>query len=499
MNRRGFLSLAGRAALAGAAAGALPRWASAAAGGGRLPNIVIVLTDDQGYQDLGCFGSPLIKTPNLDGLAARGMRFTDFYVAQPVCSASRAGLMTGCYSNRVGILGALGPHSKVGISDGEMTLAQLVKQRGYATAIYGKWHLGDAPQFLPTRHGFDEYFGLPYSNDMWPQHPTAKNFPALPLMENEKVVNPNVGHEEQSQLTTWYAEHAVRFIEKNKDRPFFLYVAHNMPHVPLHVSDKFKGKSPRGLYGDVIMEIDWSVGQIVDALRRNGLEDNTLFIYTSDNGPWLSYGDHAGCALPLREGKGTTWDGGTREPTVMYWPGKVPAGAVCSEPVMTIDILPTVAGLVGAKLPDHKIDGLDIWPLISGQPGAKSPHEALFFYWGQHLQGLRSGKWKLHFEHTYATLAGKPGGTGGMPVPYSTAKTGLALYDLEADKGETTSIADQNPEAVKRLEALAEAARDDLGDSATKQKGKGVREPGRLAAAANGTPKENSKKKANSG
>jgi arylsulfatase A len=443
----------------------------------RPPNVVIVFADDLGYGDLGCFGARGYTTPHLDRMAREGMRFTDFYAAQAVCSASRTALLTGCYPNRVGILGALGPAAKQGIHDAEMTLGQLLKQRGYATAIYGKWHLGHHPQFLPTRHGFDDYFGLPYSNDMWPKHPTAK-FPDLPLIEGEKVVATNP---DQTQLTTWYTERAVRFIEKNKDRPFLVYVAHNMPHVPLHVSEKFKGKSERGLFGDVIMEIDWSVGEILAALKKHGLDDNTLVIFTSDNGPWLSYGDHAGSAGPLREGKGTSWDGGQREPCVMRWPGRIPAGTVCREPVMTIDIFPTLARLAAAPLPTHAIDGRDIWPLMSGQPGAKRPHEALYFYWGRELQGIRSGKWKLHFAHSFRSLAGKPGGTGGKPAEYEQRQTSEALYDLESDVGETTNVAEQHPDVVTRLKALAEQAREELGDSATKKKGKGVRTAGRLA------------------
>ncbi len=443
----------------------------------RPPNVVIVFTDDQGYADVGVFGARGFTTPNLDRMAAEGVRFTDFYVAQAVCSASRAGLLTGCYPNRVGILGALNPRAKIGISDREMTLAQLVKQRDYATAIFGKWHLGHHPQFLPARHGFDEYFGLPYSNDMWPRHPTNKDFPPLPLIEQDKVV---ATMPDQTQLTTWYTERAVRFIDKNRDRPFFLYVAHNMPHVPLHVSDKFKGKSEQGLYGDVIMEIDWSVGQILGALKRNGIDEQTLVLFTSDNGPWLSYGNHAGSAGVLREGKGTSWDGGQREPFIARWPGKIPAGSVCREPAMTIDILPTLAKLIDAPLPRNKIDGLDIWPLLSGQPGAKSPHEAYYFYWGRELQGIRSGRWKLHFPHEYRTLGGKPGGRDGKPAPYQNARTGLVLYDLDTDPGETVNVAGDHPDVVKRLEALAEQARDDLGDSAMKRKGKGVREPGSL-------------------
>jgi arylsulfatase A-like enzyme len=440
------------------------------------PNFVIIFADDLGYADVGCFGARGWQTPNLDRMAKEGRRFTDFYVAQPVCSASRAGLLTGCYPNRIGILGALGPAAKHGISDREKTIADVLKTRGYATAIYGKWHLGHHPRFLPTRHGFDDYFGLPYSNDMWPGHPTFKQFPPLPLFEKEKIVEHNP---DQSQLTTRYTEHAVRFIAANKAHPFFLYVPHAMPHVPLGVSAKFKGKSKRGLYGDVVMEIDWSVGQILAALKKHGLDERTLVIFTSDNGPWLAYGDHAGSAGPLREGKMTTFEGGLREPCIVRWPGKVPADSVCRAPVMTIDLLPTLARLAGAKLPDHQIDGKDVWPLLAGERGAKSPHEAYYFYWNSELQAVRSGRWKLHFPHTYRTPQGK-GGAGGKPERVVERKIGLALYDLEKDVGETTDVAGQHPEVVKRLQGLAEKIRADLGDSARKQKGKGVRPAGRL-------------------
>ena len=448
--RREFLQTAGQgAATLALSGGALGGPASPTAN--RTPNIVIVYTDDQGYADVGCFGAEGFTTPHLDRMAAEGMRFTNFHVAQAVCSASRTALLTGCYPNRVGILGALGPGAQVGISDNEMTLAQLLKQRNYATAIYGKWHLGHHPQFLPTHHGFDDYFGLPYSNDMWPKHPTAK-FPDLPLIEGDKIIEYNP---DQTKLTTWCAERAVKFIEKNKDRPFFLYVAHNMPHVPLHVSDRFKGKSERGLYGDVIMEIDWSAGEILSTLKRLGLDDRTLVIFASDNGPWLSYGDHGGSAKPLREGKGTTWEGGVRVPCIMRWPGRIPAGGVCREPAMTIDLLPTIAGLVGAELPKHKIDGLDIWPLMSGAAGAKSPHEALYYYWGNELQAILGGPWKLHLPHPYPSLSGKTGGAGGKPVSYTPTKTDAALFDLDNDVGEQRNVAVEHPDIVKRLTEMA--------------------------------------------
>ena len=455
----------------------LPRYIKSTAAEPSRPNFIIIFTDDQGYQDVGCFGSPNIKTPNLDRMAREGKRFTDFYVGQPVCTASRAALLTGCYPNRVGLLGALGPKSKVGISDKELTIAQALKTRGYATAIFGKWHLGDSPQFLPTRHGFDEYFGLPYSNDMWPNHPAnPRNYPPLPLIQGEQVVGLMP---DQTQLSTWYTQHALSFIERNKDRPFFLYVAHNMPHVPLHVSDKFKGKSKRGLYGDVIMEIDWSVGQILASLKSNGLDEKTLVVFTSDNGPWLLYGNHAGSALPLREGKTTTFDGGLREPCIMRWPGQIPAGTVCRELAATMDLLPTFARLAGAEVPrDRIIDGRDIWPLMSGQPGATTPHEAYFYYWGKHLQAVRSGKWKLHLAHNYDHP--NPPGHDGKPGKYLKGEISLALFDLETDIGETNDLADQHPEVVTRLQALAEKCREDLGDSATGHQGKGVRAPGKM-------------------
>lgn len=449
-----------------------------------LPNIIIIFTDDQGYADVGCFGAKNIKTPNLDRMAKEGIRFTEFYVAQPVCSASRAGLLTGCYPNRIGIHGALGPSSKIGINSNEVTIAELVKQKGYATAIFGKWHLGHHEPFLPINHGFDEYFGLPYSNDMWPYHPEAKpgTYPPLPMIENDRIVNTNVTAEDQKMLTTWYTERAVKFIEKNKDRPFFLYLAHSMPHVPLFVSEKFKGKSKAGLYGDVIMEIDWSVGQILETLKRCNIDNKTLVIFTSDNGPWLSYGNHAGSAHPLREGKGTVWEGGVRVPFIARFPGVIPAGKVCKEPAMTIDLFPTIAKLIGATLPTNKIDGKDIFDLLTAKPGAKSPHEAFFFYYNvNELQAVRSNKWKLILPHTYRTLEGIPPGKDGIPAKYKMVKIEKPeLYDLKKDPSEKKNVADKYPEIVKSMMELVERCREDLGDSLTKQKGSGLRLPGRI-------------------
>lgn len=444
------------------------------------PNVVIVFTDDQGYADVGCFGSPDIDTPHLDRMAREGIRFTDFHVAQAVCSASRAALLTGCYPNRIGISGALNDQSRHGIHPDETTIAEILKARGYATAIFGKWHLGHRPPFLPTRHGFDEWFGIPYSNDMWPHHPTlGRRFPPLPLYENERIVDDDVTADDQKQLTTRIAERAVEFIENHADEPFFVYVAHPMPHVPLFVGDKFAGKSRRGLYGDVISEIDWSVGRILDTLARLKLDEKTLVIFTSDNGPWLSYGNHGGSAKPLREGKGTSWDGGVRVPFIARWPGRIPAGKVCREPAMTIDLLPTLARLAGGELPEKPIDGKDIAPLLLGEADAKSPQEAYFIYWGRELQAVRSGKWKLHFTHAYRTL--RAPGRDGKPGPYDTARTELALFDLEQDIGQTTNVAAEHPQVVERLQRLAERIRDDLGDSATDRKGTGVRSAGESA------------------
>jgi arylsulfatase A len=473
LNRRDFLGLMGSGM-----AGMMLNGCQARPDPERKPNFVVILCDDQGYADVGCFGAEGFTTPNLDRMAGEGIRFTDFHASTAVCSASRASLLTGCYPERVGILGALFPESNTGISDEEVTLAEIMKEQGYATAIYGKWHLGDHQKFLPTRHGFDEYFGLPYSNDMWPNHPTiGDQFKPLPLIEGDRTI---AYLEDQSSLTTWYTDRAVRFIEANRERPFFLYVPHSMPHVPLFVSDKFRGKSEQGLYGDVIMEIDWSVGEILQTLKEQGLDDNTLVIFTSDNGPWLSYGDHAGSVGNLREGKGTMFEGGMREPCIMRWPGKIPAGAVCSELATTMDVLPTLAGLAGGKLPGHMVDGHDILPLITAQAGAKTPIEVYYCYYMGELRAVRSGKWKLHFPHSYRTMDGRPGGTGGLPEPYSQAKIGLELFDLENDVGETTNVADKHPEVVKHLQELAGQARADLGDKLTGITGSGVRPPGNL-------------------
>ena len=446
----------------------------------RPPNVVLIYCDDLGWGDLGCFGAKKIRTPNIDSIARRGTRFTSFYVAQAVCSASRAALLTGCYANRLGIHGALGPNQKIGLNPEEVTLAEVLKPRGYATAIVGKWHLGRPTELLPTRQGFDEYFGLPYSNDMWPQNGNAAKgtYPPLPLIEGDRVIEETP---DQSQLTRRYTERAVSFIQRSARAPFFLYLAHSMPHVPIFAGSRFAGRSRQGLYGDVIEEIDWSVGEVLKALKRNGLEKDTLVIFTSDNGPWLSYGQHGGSAGPFREGKGTSFEGGIRVPCVMQWPGHIPQGRTNDTPLMTIDVLPTVARLAGADLPPRKIDGLDVWPILRGDRGATNPHAAYFIYYNQgDLLAVRSGDWKLFLPHTSQTLGGKLGGTNGVPAPYQRLAVGTELYNLRQDPAERVNVIADHPEVRDRLVALAEGAREELGDRRLQRVGSGVRPPGRV-------------------
>ena len=457
-----------------------------------LPNIIIVFTDDMGYGDLASFGAVDFETPNLDKLASQGMRFTNFLVSQAVCSASRAALLTGCYSNRVGIGGALNPHAKKGLNPEEETIAEIVKRAGdYKTAIYGKWHLGHLKPFLPTQQGFDEYVGVPYSNDMWkwnydmtlatPEtHARKASYPELPLMGGDTVLQTIEDLEDQAQLTTIYTERAVDFIRRNKDHPFLLYVPHSMPHVPLAVSDKFKGKSKQGLYGDVMMEIDWSVGEIMKELDRNGLTDNTLLIFTSDNGPWLNFGDHAGSTGGLREGKGTSFEGGQRVPCIMRWPEQIPAGTVCNQLSSTIDLLPTFASMLNVELPEKKIDGVNILPLMKGEPGAK-PREVFYYYYqGSNLEAVRKDNWKLVFPHNHRTYEGLLPGNSGLKGETGQSEAELALYDLRRDPGERYDVKEVYPEIVKQLQEVAEQARQDLGDDLHNIKGKNIREPGRI-------------------
>jgi arylsulfatase len=425
------------------------------------PNIIIVLTDDEGYGDRAAFYSPTgLSSPNYDRFIREGMRFSDFYVGASVCSPSRAALLTGCYPQRVGLPVVLEADPQIGLNANEETLPKLLKAQGYATACIGKWHLGDRPEFLPTHRGFDEYYGLPYSNDMRPDHPTKKNtFPDVPLIEGDKVIgfNPDL-----SQITKQYTERAVSFIERNKDHPFFLYLAHTMPHVPLAVSDRFKGSSGKGLYGDVLMELDWSMGEMLDALKKNGLDEKTIVIWLSDNGPWLTYGNWAGSPGPLRDGKTTSFDGGFRVPCAMRWPGKIPGNRVCREIATAMDILPTLMKLTGGKLPDKKIDGDDIWPLMTGQFGARSPHKAFFYYNAWAMEAVRSGRWKLVLPHDQYSVI-EPG-KDGMPGKQQWEHINAGLYDMLNDIKESTDVAGEHPDVIARLLGYVAEEREDLGD-----------------------------------
>ncbi len=431
------------------------------------PNFIVIFCDDLGYGDLGCFGSKVHRTPNLDQMAGEGMKFTSFYVTSSVCTPSRASLMTGCYPKRVDMHEdshgkcVLFPVDSKGLNPSEITIAELLKGQGYATCCIGKWHLGDQHSFLPTRQGFDYYYGIPYSNDMG-ERQRSEN-PPLPLLRNEEVIEaPAV----QDTLTKRYTEEAIKFIEKNKDRPFFVYLPHTMVHDPLNPGEQFRGKSANGLYGDALEEIDWSTGRILNTLRDLGLDKDTLVVFTSDNGASDRYG---GSNAPLRGHKGTTWEGGMREPAIMWWPGQVGAGQTCDEVAVTMDLLPTFAGLAGAKLPiDRTIDGKNIWPLMSGQANAKSPREAFYYYQIDQLQAVRCGKWKLH-------LPLKPKKRNwGEPIPEAP----LALYDLENDLAEKNNVAEHHAGVVKRLLALAEEARRDLGD--VDRRGADLRPAGRV-------------------
>ena len=449
--RRYFLKALGF----GAMAAALPGVAGAADRGGRTPpNFIVIFCDDLGYGDIGCFGSKKHRTPNIDRMAAEGMRFTSFYVTSGVCTPSRSSLMTGCYPRRVNMhqdhnnLCVLFPSGKKGLNPKEITIAEVLKQKNYATACVGKWHLGDQPEFLPTRQGFDYYYGIPYSNDMGGKKGGSR--PPLPLLRNETVIEAPAN---QRTLTKRYTEEVVKFITANKDKPFFVYLPHTMPHLPIFASKDFEGTSANGKFGDAVEEIDWSTGQILETLKQLGIDKNTLVVFTSDNGAARGPGGSNG---PLSGWKGSTMEGGMREPCVMRWPGKIPAGATCDELAITMDLLPTFAKLAGTNPPvDRIIDGRDIRVLMFGKKGAKSPHDVFYYYQMDQLQAVRSGKWKLH-------LALKPKKRNwGKPIGEST----LELYDLKADIAEKNNLADKHPDIVKRLGALAEKARVDLGDT----------------------------------
>ena len=446
------------------------------------PNIVFILADDLGYADLSSYGSKFINTQFLDEMALSGAKLTSYYSSQAVCSASRAAILTGAYSNRIGINGAFGPNSKTGINENELLISEMLKENGYKTGIFGKWHLGDADEFKPTRHGFDEFFGILFSNDMWPFHPEIPNaFPDdLMLYRNEKPIETL---SDQSDLTKRITDESIRFINENKDNPFFLYIPHPQPHVPLFASSDFNGSTGEGLYADVITEIDFSVGRILDALEKNGISENTIVVFTSDNGPWLSYGEHAGESGIYREGKGTAWEGGQRVPCIVKYPHEISAGTVIDEPLMGIDWLPTFADLTNSKLSSNKIDGKNIWPLLTSETN-KSPHEALFFYYKQNeLHAVRSGDWKLYFPRSYRSLNGRPGGKDGIPVKYDqNIVSENELYNLKIDPKELNNVLNNYPEIVNKLEKMGENARYDLGDNLTKVKGAGTREVGKITS-----------------
>jgi arylsulfatase A-like enzyme len=456
----------------------------------KTPNIVLIFMDDMGYGDVGCYGAVDFETPNMDRMAAQGVRFTNFLTTQAVCSASRAALLTGCYPNRLGMFGALGPNSKTGLNPSETTLAEVLRQRGYKTGIVGKWHLGDHHDFLPLQQGFDEYTGLPYSNDMWPMYfdgkPATKQqfmsmYPTLPIMQNNEKKDSVKTLDDQAKLTTLYTEKAVDFIRRHKKQPFFLYLPHSMPHVPIAASAQFKGKSKQGLYGDMMMELDWSVGQVLKALKTNGLDKNTLVILTSDNGPWLNFGNHAGSAGGFREGKGTTFEGGHRVPCLVQWKGYAPAGRVCNQLATTLDLLPTIAHICNAPLPLAPIDGVNILPLLQGKC-TESPRKAFYYYYRRNnLEAVRLDNWKLVLPHPGRSYENAmPGSDGLFGKVDDNTPFPMALYDLRRDPSERYDVQTMYPDIVAKLQQLAETARQDLGDDLTNRKGSNLRPVGTI-------------------
>ena len=449
------------------------------------PNIVLILIDDMGYGDIQPFGCTNSQTPALNRMASEGLKLTSFYAA-PVCSASRAQIQTGCYAPRVSIPGVLSPGAAVGLNPAEHTVARLLKAQGYATMCIGKWHLGDQPDFFPMRFGFDHYFGLPYSNDMLrPRADTGEK--VVPLLRDNQVIalwNEN----DQDQMTRLYTEEAVKFIKENQSHPFYLYLAHNAVHFPIHPGPEFRGHSGHGLYYDWVDEVDWSAGRVLDTLRELHLATNTLVVFTSDNGPWLAFRNNAGTAGPLRGGKGSTWEGGLRESTLAWWPGHISAGRVTDAVTGEIDLLPTFVTLAGGIVPtDRKLDGADISTLLLGQSGA-SAREAHFYYNGYELQAVRSGEWKLALKPQIFSMGVKTGGE---------TKPGLRLYNLITDIGETTDVAAQHPDIVKRLRALADQQAATLCDGSNQ--GAGVRPPGKVSNPKTLYPMAPKKEKKNQG
>ncbi len=416
------------------------------------PNIVIIFIDDMGYGDIGPFGATKQKTPNLDRMAAEGMKLTSFYAA-PVCSVSRAQLLTGCYGVRIDVAGVYGPGSKNGLNPAEFTIAERLKEQGYATMCIGKWHVGDQPEFLPAKQGFDHYFGIPYSNDMQAKS-TVTGERVVPLLRDDKVAE-LLTDEQQSRIVERYTDEAVRFITTNKDQPFFLYLPHTAIHTPIYPGEKFHGKSSNGRVGDWIEEVDWSTGRVLDTLRELKLAENTLVIFTSDNGPWLIKEADSGSAGPLRGGKGSTWEGGVREPTIAWWPGKIAPGTSVDAITGTIDLLPTAVSLAGGTVPEQPvIDGRDISPLLLGKT-KDSPRGVHYFFSGYHLQAVRKGPWKLAFARQNETM-------GRQALPDANTSE-PRLYNLDQEIGEKTNLAAVHPEIVKELYALGEKMMTEIG------------------------------------
>ena len=457
----------------------------------KRPNIILINMDDMGYGDLTVTGAQGYSTPNIDQLSFEGVRFTQFYSSSSVSSASRAGLMTGCYPNRISIYGAIKPETGIGVHPDEIFISQIVKEVGYTTAVVGKWHLGSEFGYLPLQRGFDEYFGLPYSNDMWPygylvrpgEVPTDRVMkrPELPLFNGNKIEKYIKTMDEQNSLTELYTKYAIDFIRRQQNTPFFLYFAHTMVHVPLPVSDKFRGKSEQGLFGDAMMEVDWSIGEVLKAVRETGMEENTLIIFTSDNGAWINFGMRAGSTGGLRDAKHVTYEGGQRVPCIMKWPAQIPAGWICNRLTSGIDILPTIAAIVGGKLPERKIDGVNILPLISGNKDFK-PHDYLYYYDQKNqLDAVRDERFKLVEPHLYITYDGMLPHDDGTPGPRTKAYTDWALYDLRRDPGERYDIKSLYPEDVERLKQALDVMRKQCGDSNMRIKGGEVRPAGKVS------------------
>ncbi|MFO7923521.1 MAG: sulfatase [Bacteroidales bacterium] len=416
------------------------------------PNIVIIFLDDAGWADFQPFAETRYPTPNVRQLAEEGKTFYNFYVPQAICSASRAALLTGCYPERVGLFGAHAPRQR-GLDPGFETMGEMLQKAGYRAAFFGKWHIGDHPDTRPPERGFDESAGIMYSNDMWAAHPENPEywgqFP-LQYWENGEITIDSVTADHQTWFTTWFTEKSVDFINRNSNSPFFLYVPHPQPHVPLFVSDRFAGKSGTGLYGDVMMELDWSVGEIMKALKENGIEENTIVIFTSDNGPWLAYGNHAG-QTPYRGEKGTSFDGGIRSPLVIRYPMQIEPGAISHKAFMSVDFLPTISYLTGAPLPGYEIDGKNVWDIITGKEGAENPHDYYGFTNGSNFEGVISpdGKWKLHLPHNYRYPL--KGGIDGQAGTYIQKSVDTALFDMMHDPFEKVNVIQEYPEIAKEL------------------------------------------------